>query len=219
MSIALDLSEVGAIATYSALIAEIRDMSDDAGYDQEAINRALRKVEAHLDRELRSPEMERATTLTAIGEFVALPNDFLDMRALRYSGSDAPDLIQTTPGALQFNYRGVSGSAAAYTIEGRSLRLAPIPTAATFDLLYFARIQPLTEAIQSNWVLDKHPDVYVAGALYHLARRERDGEGQGQAGTEYLAIIDAIIRNGISARWGAGPIVPQGMRQVNGCRA
>ena len=218
MSIALDLSEVGAISTYPQLVEAIRDMADDEGYSTDAIDQALRKVEAHLDRELRVPEMERVASLAWSGATVTLPRDFLEMRDLRLTGECCGTLTQTSLAGLRWDCGG-AGSPSSYAIEGLSLRVAPEPVAATAEVLYYARIQPLTAAIQNNWVLDKHPDVYLAGALYHIARRERDTEGVEMAGAEYLSIIEAIKRNGMSARYGGAQLVPTGMRQVRGVRA
>lgn len=218
MTIALDLSAVGAIATYNDFVAHIRDMSDDVEYSRTAIDEALRKVEAHINRVLRVPDMERLVELSLSSGVMTLPNDFLGMRGIRLAGASLVDLRQTTPTALQWTYRGVSGSPQVYAIEGRQIRLAPLPDTATVDMLYFAAITPLTEAIQSNWLLDRHADCYVAGVLYHLASRERDDAAAAARGEEFVTILDAVSAAGNSARWGAGPIIPQGLCQVRGVR-
>lgn len=219
MTIALDLSAVGAIATYNDLVDHVRDMSDDDQYPRTAIDEALRKTEAHMNRVLRVPDMERLVALTSVvGGLITLPNDFLEMRAVRFVGDHAVDLQSMTPVALQWAYRGVAGVAQAYAIEGRSLRLAPVPAAANIEMVYFAALTPLTDSFQSNWMLDRHPDCYIAGVMYHLARRERDESAVVTVGQEFVTILDAVGSAGNSARWGAGPITPQGVAQVRGVR-
>lgn len=218
MTIALDLSAVGAIATYNDLVDHVRDMSDDDQYPRTAIDEALRKAEAHMNRVLRVPDMERLVPLSLVDGLMTLPIDFLEMRAIRFAGDSLVDLKQMTPTGLQWTYRGGAGAAHAYAIEGRQLRLAPKPTVANVEMLYFAALTPLTDSFQSNWMLDRHPDCYIAGTMYHLARRERDDNAVVTIGQEFVTILDAVASAGNSARWGAGPIIPQGMCQVRGVR-
>lgn len=218
MTIALDLSAAGAISSYNDLIDEIRDMADDAAYSQDAIDRAIRKAEAHFNRVLRTPEMETIAPIVVTDEYAALPDDFLEMRAIRYAASPCRDLQSMSPAALYMTYRGQSGTPAAYAIEGTLLRFGPVGDA-TLDMLYYAAIPVLTNTTPSNWLLSKHPDVYAAATLYHIARRERDSDGQAQAGGEMQTILEAIQESANKARWGAGPLIPQGMTQVYGARA
>lgn len=222
MTIALDLSQVGSISTYSQLVDAVRDMMDDEDYKRDAIDQAIRKVEAHLNRELRTPDMERFATLTLTGPIATLPDNFLELRAIRHVNDPCGrELKRMSSASLRLTYGDQQGFIEAYSSEGLGLRFGPSPNNdnTSVDVVYIAAIQPLTEDVQNNWVLDKHADVYVSGVLYHLARRERDVEGEQSAGTEYLSIIEAIKRAGMSARWGAGPIVPQGIAQVHGVRA
>lgn len=205
------------IATYSDLVTEVRDMADDDNYSSSAIDSAIAKAEAHFNRVIRVPDMETATTIAVTTEFADLPTDFLEMRAIQPAGSPCYTLKSTTPAALYMDYRGLSGTPTAYAIEGKRLRFGPVGTG-SFDMLYYAKIPALSASNTTNWLLTKHPDCYLAGVMYHLARRERDSDGQAQAVNELSEIIDAINVAGQAARWGAGPLVPQGMRQVRGPR-
>jgi hypothetical protein len=217
MTIALDLSAAGAISSYTDLVDEIRDMVDDASYSQDAIDRAIRKAEAHFNRVLRTTEMETVAPIVVTSEYAALPADFLEMRAIRYANDPLRDLRSMSPAALYMTYRGQSGTPCAYAIEGAALRFGPVGDA-TLDMLYYAAIPVLTNTMPSNWFLSKHPDAYAAATLYHIARRERDSDGQAQAGGEMQTILEAIQESSNKARWGAGPLVPQGMTQVCGAR-
>jgi hypothetical protein len=216
MSIAIDISAAGSISSYADLVSEIRDMVDDANYSQGAIDSAIRKAEAHFNRTLRTPDMENVATLNVTAEYIALPADFLEMRAIR-NVNGCFDLDSVSPAALFMRYRGAAGCPTAFAIEGQRLRFGPVGNA-TLDMLYYATIPQLTDAVPINWLLIKHPDAYLATALYHIARRERDSDGQQQAGTEMQTILDAITTSANSARWGAGPLTPQGISQVFGVR-
>jgi len=214
MSIAIPTYAPGAISSYAELIDEIRDMMDDADYSQEAIDRALRKAEAEFNRALRTPDMETRTVFTITDEITALPDDFLEMRYIFVEGMPDQPLASMSPAGMMSTYYGRAGTPVAYTIEGSALRVGPVGTAAV-EMHYYQRIVGLSDAQVSNWLLRKHPDLYVAGALYHLARRERDTEGTVQAAQEVATLIAAIKQAAIGARWGAAPLVPRGIGQVS----
>lgn len=218
MSIAIPTYAPGAISNYSELLVEIRDLMDDADYSQTAIDRALRKAEAEFNRTLRTPEMETRAVLTITGELTDLPSDFLELRFIFQEGSPDATLKSMSPAGMLATYAGVSGVPEAYTIEANRLRVGPVGNT-TLEIVYYRPLPPLSDAQVSNWLLAKHPDLYVAGVMYHLARRERDSDGMAQAAQEVQALTAAIKNASLSARWGAAPLVPNGIRQVRGARA
>lgn len=213
MSIAIPTYAPGSITSYNELVTEIRDMMDDVDYDQEAIDRALRKAEAEFNRTLRTPDMETRAVFTITSEMTQLPDDFLEMRFIFVEGMPDQPLASMSPAGMLANYYGRSGCPMAYTIEGNYLRVGPVGNAAV-EMVYYARIGALTSAMVSNWLLRKHPDLYVAGVMYHLARRERDQDGMSQAAQEVSALTDSINASARSARWGSAPLTPRGVSQV-----
>ena len=215
MSIAIPTYAPGAITSYNELVTEIRDMMDDVDYDQEAIDRALRKAEAEFNRSLRTPDMENRAVFTITDELTQLPDDFLEMRFIFVEGMPDQPLSSMSPAGMLANYYGRSGTPMAYTIEGNSLRVGPVGNTAV-EMVYYARIGALTSAQVSNWLLRKHPDLYVAGVMYHLARRERDSDGMAQAAQEVSALTGEINKAAQNARWGSAPLTPRGVSQVSG---
>lgn len=218
MAIIIPSFAAGAITNYADLVAELRDLLDDADYSQAAIDRALRKAEATFNRELRTPEMETRALLMVTGELNPLPVDFLAMRTLFFEGTPDRILKSMSPASIVSTYGGYSGVPCAYSIEGRMIRVVPVGDA-TLEMAYYARLTPLSDAAVSNWLLDRHPDLYIAGAMYHLAYRERDTDGAALAARQVAELLQSINQAGMRNRWGASPIVPQGMMQVRGARA
>lgn len=214
MSIAIPTYAPGAISSYSELVTEIRDMMDDADYSQEAIDRALRKSEAEFNRTLRTPDMETRAIFTINEELTALPADFLEMRFIFAEGMPDQPLTSMSPAGMLQTYYGRSGYPSAYTIEGSTLRVGPVGTVPV-EMVYYKRIEALSDAQVSNWLLRKHPDLYVAGVMYHLARRERDADGMAQAAQEVATLIDSIKQAALAARWGSAPLTPRGVQQVS----
>lgn len=217
MSYALSLSIDGAISTYLELVEHLRDMADDAAYSRDAIDAAIRKAEAFFNRTLRVPDMEKLAELPVTSELTNLPDDFLALRAVYAAGDCVNQLTSMSPAAMRLSYRNVSGTPVAYAIEGRQIRVAPVDTA-DLTILYYAAIPALTDAVPSNWLLLAHSDLYVAGAMYHLARRERDADGLAQAAQEVSDIVASINLAGNKSRWGAAPLTPMGIGQVRGAR-
>ncbi|MBO9624166.1 MAG: hypothetical protein J7500_15770 [Sphingomonas sp.] len=217
MSIAIPTYAPGAIASYTDLIAEIRDLLDDSDYRQDIIDRALRKAEAEFNRTLRVPEMETRAILNVTGELTQLPDDFLELRYIFSEGSPDAPLKSMSPAGMLSTYAGVSGTPLAYTIEGANLRVGPVGTA-TLEILYYRPVPQLSDAQVSNWLLAKHPDLYVAGAMYHLAHRERDSGAMSEWAQEVAALTGAITQAAARNRWGAAPLTPNGIQQVRGPR-
>jgi len=217
MSIAIPTFAPGAISTYNELVTEIRDMMDDVDYSQEAIDRALRKAEAEFNRTLRTPDMETRVVFSITGELTQLPSDFLEMRFIFVEGMPDQPLASMSPAGMLSTYYGRTGCPMAYTIEGNMIRVGPVGDVAV-EMVYYRRLDALSSGQVSNWLLVKHPDLYVAGALYHLARRERDEAGMAQAAQEVATLTEAIKVAAISQRWGAAPLIPTGIRQSRGAR-
>lgn len=218
MAIAIPTYSPGSISTYTDLITEIRDLSDDADYRQDIIDRAIRKAEAEFNRKLRAPEMETRAVLTITGELTQLPSDFLSLRYLFQEGNPDSPMKSMSPAAMLSTYAGVSGTPSAYTIEGNYLRVGPVGSAAV-ELLYLASITPLSDGQVSNWLLRLHPDLYVSASMFYLAARERDASAMSFWSGLTAQLMDDINGAAQRNRWGAGPLVPAGPRQVRGVRA
>lgn len=217
MSIAIPTFAPGAISNYSELVDEIRDMMDDADYSQEAIDRALRKAEAWFNRELRTPDMEGRLVFDITAELTQLPDDFHEMRFIFVESQPDRSLASMSPAGMLSAYGGASGCPRAFAIEGRNLRVGPVGNV-TVEMVYYQRLPGLSDATVSNWLLRKHPDLYVVGVLYYLYVRERDEAGEARAANMVVSIIESIQRNANSTRWGAAPLIPTGLRQVGYAR-
>ena len=217
MTIAIPTYAPGAITSYSELVIEVRDLMDDADYPQPAIDRALRKAEAEFNRTLRTPDMETRAPLQITGELTTLPTDFLELRYVFQEGSPDKQLTSMSPAGMLAAFSGMAGCPRAYAIEGNEIRVGPVGNT-SLEMVYYRPLNPLSDAVPSNWLLRKHPDLYVAGVMYHLARRERDADGMAQAAQEVVALTAAIKQSANNARWGSAPLTPAGVRQVRGPR-
>lgn len=217
MAIVLDTSPAGAIASYSDLVAEIRDLQDNEAYDGDVIDRAIRKAESYFLRKLRLGDMEVSETLAVSAATASLPASCRELRAVIWQGSGCEyPLDQMSLADLASAYGGVSAAYPyGYAREGLTLRFGPVADG-TARIVYYADLEPLSEANPANWMLQKAPDLYIAGVQYYLCRRERDDTGAQLALGELDGIITSLQEE--AARHAGGNMIPHGIRQVCGSR-
>jgi hypothetical protein len=152
-------------------------------------------------------------------EFFLLPSDFRKMRKLHIEGNPDRPLVEMSPVAIPGTFSGESGTPRAFYIEGRQLGLAPPPDGTyTLRVSYFQRIPPLTSALPSNWLLEEHPDIYVWGTLMHAAYYIRDPDAVSATEGLFDQAVGDLQRASRLDRWGGGPLVPSGPKQVAGGR-
>jgi hypothetical protein len=147
----------------------------------------IEMAEARFNRELRSSEQEETATTTADSEYIALPDDFLQLRMLLVEGEKStyypPDRFQRLVDINQ------SLQVPAFTIQDKQFRFYPAPTAdatAVVKVLYYRTIPALgsldsnSVTITSNWLLAKHPDLYLFGALLEARAYVKPTTGETQ---------------------------------------
>lgn len=218
MSISLNVSSGAAIPDYATLKATIADWLDRDDLETK-IPTFVQLAEAMFNRELRVGDMETSTVLTATSENVALPVDYVAMRAIYVEGSPDRPLRGIAPSALREDFDGSTGIPAAYALVAGLLRLEPPPADTTYlNLDYFASLTPLSDANPSNWLLVKHPDAYLYGTLFYAEQLLDNPTKAGMWKQLLDEVVDRIKRTSSSDRYGAGPLVPNTVRQVSGVR-
>lgn len=189
-----------ALSTYDELALAVADWinrDDLAGRIADFVT----LCESRLNRLLRVGEMEREVELE--GEVAAdghaLPADFLEARLVAIAGEAGGASRLLPPG-------GTAGRPApgGYAIFGGRLRLAPGATqGGRVRLVYYAALPPLVRE-GSNWLLERHPDIYLHGALAEGEAYVRNGEklalwrGLQEQALEQLRAADRL------ARWSGG---------------
>lgn len=151
-----------ALATYAELVSEMENFLNRTDLTAR-IPTFIALFEARMNRVLRVPEMEATATSDADGETLALPSDYLELRELRLGGKA---LKPYAPQDLHETYENASGLTQGYSIIGTNIILAPAPGEATeCKISYYQRIPALTSTNPTNWLLSKHPDLYLYGSL------------------------------------------------------
>jgi hypothetical protein len=146
--------------------------------------------ENHACRELLVEDVEEETTLSPSSGSVALPSDFLSVRALTWEGYLKRDLVYLPPSELTTLYAAEEeGAPLHYTIKAGNIIIRPISDE-DLTLLYRARTDAVSTTL--NWLFTKHPDAYLNGALFEAHKFIKDFEGAAPWKSERDAIFDSI---------------------------
>jgi len=165
-------------------------------------------AERRLTRLLNVPEMEVTTTLDASVPTIDLPQDFREVRECTLDISPRAALEPTSLATLRLLYPSSRiGRPKVYAISGSSLLIAPSPDANyTIRLVYKQTIPALSDASPTNWLLAKHPDLYVAAALAMAEFRGWNDARLPLLKAWYDELIAEVNDAGSRARHAGGPI-------------
>ena len=165
-----------AISTYTELKSTIANWLNRSDLTSEISNDFIKLVEADFNAKLRIRQMEQIDTITINSETVTVPTGFISVRSFYIlSGDTKYHLNYITPANL-FSTKGGSttGMPRVYTIESdngtEQFRFAPSPdTTYTGYLQYYKAFTALSSTNPSNYILDKHPSIYLYGSLFHAS--------------------------------------------------
>lgn len=151
-----------AIADFSELVLAVGEHLNNANL-VDVMPRFVAMAESKLNRVLRLRDQEVVEVLTPdLNGMVALPDGFLEAKSVATTGT--PPIILRAMGADNAARQYIGGNPVGYLIQGGSMIIAP-PSQRDIRLAYYAEIPPL-EAAQSNWLLAKHPDLYLYAVAY-----------------------------------------------------
>jgi hypothetical protein len=188
-----------ALNSYSALKSSIADWlnRDDL---TATIPDFISLAEAQLERRLPVQKRTQRSTATIDTQFSALPSDFVSAKSLVLT-STAPVqpltfLTEDELDAKKSVYR-TTGKPLFFALIGNQIEVLPTPdTGYTAELTYVATLAKLSDSNASNWLLERHPDVYLYGALLQAAPYLRDDERVALWTPLYgQAIEDMILQN------------------------
>jgi hypothetical protein len=204
-----------AINTYATLQSSISDWLNRSDLTS-AIESFISLAEAQMNRTIRHRDMIERAQATMDSEYSATPADWIQSVSL---------ILETTPvtqrdyGTAEEMNRKKStnvagGKPQCYTHVGDEIQVYPVPdsTSYTAELVYYAKIPPLSDTNTSNWLLAAHPDIYLYGSLMqsapYLVDDQRLGVWAGlyQKGIDDLTISDQRTQGQSSVRMRAAPL-------------
>lgn len=194
--------------TYVNLKAAIRDKSHRNDMPDSLIDDFIDLAEADMFTRLKLRSMSsRQTAVTSTTtRFLALPDDFLEMRRLTIIISDIHrDVKYLPPESMQVFE--VTGRPKHFTVTTQLEFDRIADQAYNLEMSLFTILTPLSDANTTNAVLTRFPNVYFFGALYHLYNW---GDFEAQAG-KYQALFGQAIqlanKQDMRGRYGPAPVI------------
>ncbi len=220
MAIALNIAVFSDITDYQSLVEKAKLWLDRGDEIDALFPTFVGNIEGYLNRTLRTPEMEKFSSVSALNGGFSLPADCLQVRGLYIAGVP---LDATSPAMLGARYTAFDGAWTkgcpnAYAITGRQVQVAPVGERA-IGLSYWQRIPSLSVSSPSNWLLDAYPDIYLKGLLYEANTYIVDTEAAARWSTLFGTAVDQLQQNGLRSRYGGPLVARSGVAQVRGVRA
>jgi len=185
------------LSTYSGLVAAIPShMFNNTSLTTAVCQDLVTLAEAQINRRLRVRRMLAYAVAVIEGEYSALPPDFAGERTFELQTDPVARLVfraQSETDALHTDFPA-AGKPQFFTIVGSEFRFMPVPDAAyTAKLTYYQRIPPLSDAAETNWLLDDHPDVYLYGALYQAALYLKNPDEASGYAALFTTLLDDVM--------------------------
>jgi hypothetical protein len=164
-------------------------------------------AEATIGRSLRVREMVQRATATIDDQYVDAPTDFEGPISLRLTDGtkralDWIDLAKLED--YQSFWDETTGVPARYTVLGTSLVFSPAPSGNhDYQLIYYASIPSLDGDNETNWLLTKHPDMYLWGALTAAAPFLEEDPRVATWGALFVKAVDDANRLSLRQSTGA----------------
>lgn len=198
-----------ALTSYSELKSSLADWlnRDDL---TSVIPDFISLAEAQMERRLPTQKTVKRANATLDTPFSALPADFLSAKSLILtSTSPVKQLVFLTEDELDAKkpVYNATGTPKYFALVGNQIEVVPSPdTSYTAELTYVATLSKLSDSNTSNWILARHPDVYLYGALLQAAPYLRDDERVGLWSSQYQAAIEDMILQNERAAFSQGRI-------------
>lgn len=168
-----------ALVNYTDLLASIgnwlnrRDLTDQ-------IPDFITMAEAKLRRRLKVRDEVARVQTTISTEFTELPDDFRSLKSIKLivNGMDQPFEQCSEAGIIsrRAEWGSLVGQPRYYAIVGNALEVKPAPdTSYVLEMSYYANI-PALAANATNWLLTKHPDLYLYSSLLQSAPFLKDDD-------------------------------------------
>jgi len=159
-----------AFETYADLKTQVQSFLWDRPDVVVQVPTFIQLAETEARRLLRTREVSDSVPFTLASNFKSIPCDMGQIKAVKVqdgSLSDGRDLDYVAPES----WSGIAnsektGTPRFYTVINDKIMLWPVPTETLNGVIvYVGSFCPLSDTKTCNWLLKRHPDIYLAGAL------------------------------------------------------
>jgi hypothetical protein len=143
---------------------------------------AVQVFESKFNTSTRIAEMEVAAELTVVNGVAGLPSNFLELRNVQGQDSNI-----------------------SYYLSGNNLVFTS-SSPGTVDVLYYAKLQPLVNDTDSNWLLITYPHLYLYGVMAELGIPLQDSSIVQLNTALYEKARAQLVDADMGRRWGGSSI-------------
>lgn len=191
------------ILSYADLQTALNDQLHRSDFDEA---RAIQLTEAKVNRALEDQAQEVRVTATA-AEYMTFPSDYLMLRRIQVNSPKSHFLDIYTPAYASF-ISSPSGVPKFYTLEDDQIRLIPAPDGDyEVEMTYYQFVPALSVSNTSNWLLAKHPDIYLYGGCFEACAELRDTEGAQGYKALFNDEMGGLIHFQRKQKWAGGPLM------------
>lgn len=195
------------ITNYATLKSTIADYLNRADLTSQ-IETFIQFAEADLNSRLRCREQIIRARTTSDAEFVAVPNDWLEAINLHIVGGKQPLRYVTLDDADIVNSEQIYTSPQFYSLMNGAIEIIPDPAEnIDIEMIYYAKIEALSDDVTTNWLLTKSPDVYLYGALTHAAPFLMDDQRMPVFAQVYATRLQALQDESQKALHSGSPLI------------
>ena len=195
-----------AISTYSELKSAIADFLNRDDLDS-VISTFISLAEADINRSVRHWRMEERSSgqQSAGDQYMQIPADWVETIRMNVAGTSTTP-INLASIATIIDKRAASndeaGTPTLYAHVRGEFELYPTPVEDTdIELLYYKKLDALSDSTTTNWLLSEAPDVYLYGSLMHSAPYLADDARVAIWAQLYSAAISNLIDSGEKAQF------------------
>ena len=181
-----------AISTYAELQSSIGDWlnRDDL---TNVIPDFITLAEAQFNRSVRHRKMVMRATATISSRYSATPGDWLHTIQLHLQTDPIQPLEYVTEETMneQRAKSSAGGRPTRFTMVGTEYEVNPGPDDNYIaEVVYYAKVPPLSATNTTNWMLELSPDIYLYGALIQSAPYLKDDERLAVWASIYQKLIE-----------------------------
>lgn len=190
------------ITTYSELQTAIIAWSHRSGLDV-FVPDFIALAEAKFNRLLRTRDMETTASITPASGVGALPTGYLEFRRVYINSTPVVELEYLSPENFYLKFPKtaveISDTSRYFTIEGSNIILSNLTTDTDLSVLYYQSI-PNLATNTTNWLLTKHPDLYLYASMIELCDYIQDTNDAAKWTQKAIALIADITQSDYSGK-------------------
>ena len=165
----------------------------------------VQMAEAEINRILRVNPQSAVTTLTSASSVLTLPSDAAKTHTIRQTEANKPR-IQWTDIATVENWLAEiteTGDPQFAAEVDSTIYLAPAPAnGVTFRVVYLKKVPSLADDATTNWLLLRHPDVYLWGTLEQASLYDHDDGAMQNYNRKFQLAIATVLKSEREDKWG-----------------